>query len=99
MSSTTFRWLRSALASDLTERFSTNARTSKEFASLAAENLSLDVLAKLYDLTQPVTADALRTFIEKWMADPHVVVVGDATAITGDISTVGLGPPVVKSMP
>jgi predicted Zn-dependent peptidase len=90
---------RSWLARSMTARFTTNLETSKELARAVAAGLAPDVLATVFDGTSGVTPDQVQALSQKWMADPHVVVVGDATAITGDISTVGLGAPVVRSMP
>ena len=90
---------RAALARSFTARFNTNAEASKELARAVAAGLPADALASLYDQTASVTAEQITAAAQKWMANPHVVVLGDVTAVTGDISTVGIGAPIVRSMP
>ena len=90
---------RATLALSFTARFNTNAEASKELARAVAAGLPADALASLYDQTAAVTAEQTTAAAQKWMADPHVVVLGDVTAVTGDISTVGIGAPIVRSMP
>jgi hypothetical protein len=77
----------------------TNSNASSHLALRVIRGEPLDLLGSIFAKTASVTPAEVQAVATKVFAEVRVAIVGDATAITGDVASTPLGAPEVRAMP